>query len=135
MDRPGRAAPGHGVQLQQQLAHHRHRRHLARFAPPAQLLIKPFRSYRSPDGGQCRRVKRTALPRPRWPRYPLCFPLSRDQGVSLASEHIPLPSPQPISGKSAARVAAVSSPTPGTLRYSCARCDSAPPLCRASRYS
>ena len=70
MDRPGRAAPGHGVQLQQQLAHHRHRRHLARFAPPAQLLIKPFRSYRSPDGGQCRRVKRTALPRPRWPGIP-----------------------------------------------------------------
>ena len=37
---PGRAPPGHGVQLQQQLPHHRHQRRFPGLAPLTQALIK-----------------------------------------------------------------------------------------------
>ena len=58
-------------------------------------------------------------------RRPCCRPLPRDQGAKLARDTAVLPSIRPSSGNSAASVAAVSWPTPGTLWYSAAVSDSA----------
>ena len=61
------------------------------------------------------KARRTVPRPPRMARYPRCRPLSRDQGARPTREVKHLPSPWPSSGKSAARMAAVSMPTPLTL--------------------
>ena len=67
------------------------------------------------------------MPRPPrialWPRF---WPLSRDQGARPTREVNALLSQWPSSGRWAIRMAAVSGPTPGTVRYNAARWASSP---------